>query len=185
MLNTLPEELTKDILILVDEMDSLEQVSKVSRYFCRISHEIISENLSKTLRHYKRHGSHYDEAMIAATLLSKGKKLEKLHQFLRVSLNAFYNNRMIESFIQWRDYTEGEPVFFFSEINAMRRNRKPYLTEDNYLVMRSLFYARSRDYIDTMKKEGSFKPVVVVDCIVMYAYHAAIERAFKMLSLAD
>ena len=183
MLNTLPEELTKDILILVDETDSLEQVSKVSIYFCRISQEMISENLSKTLRHYKRHGSHYDEAMIAATLLSKGEKLEKLHQFLRVSLNAFYNNRMIESFIQWRDY-EDEPVSFFSEINAMRRLRKTYLTDDNY-PLRSLFSARNRDYIDTMKKEGSFKPVIVIDCIVMYAYHTAIERAFKMLSLAD
>jgi len=180
-LDALPDELKKEIFNLVNETNSLDHVSRVSRNFKKISKESISESLSKSLRYYKKHGGYYDEAMVSATLLSvDGKHSKRLHQMLRVSLKAYHDHRLIESFVRWR--TDTQAVSFYSELMKMSKARDKFFNAKDKELIRRIFLC-NKDYIPTLKKMDLYKPTWLMDFIVRYAYDQAIERSFDQLTL--
>jgi hypothetical protein len=178
-LETLPNELKKEIFSLVNETDSLNQLAKVSKDFRKISKETVSESLSKSLRYYKKHGQHYDKAMVAATLLSTSKH-SKMLQMLRVALKAFHEHRLIETFLRWR--TDTEAVSFYSELMKMSKARVGFVTNTDKEFIRIIFLC-NQDYIDTLKKRNLYRPTWLMDFIVRYVYHQSIERSFEQLTM--
>lgn len=182
-LDDLPDDMKREILYLVDERGDLDAISKVSRNFQKLSVQTITESMQIGLRHYKKHGSFYDKAEIAAAL-STGRSgrpvppaAKKLNQMLRVSLTAYRDKRLIESFARWTYLYEGqEPVSFSREINDMKRVvRNMVSTNADRDAVSRMFSMRTHKRIDEMKEAGHYRPRLLMDLIVRYVYGRVVD----------
>ena len=176
-LDDLPNDMKREILYLVDEHSTLNAISKVSKNFEKLSVQTVTESMQIGLRYYKKHGSHHDKAEIAASLSTGQPRMKKLNQMLRVSLTAYRDGRLIESFARWTYLYEGqEPVTFSREINGMRRvARRMLSTETERDAVSDMFQLRTATKIDQLKERGRYRPRLLMDVIVRYVYRRVME----------
>ena len=180
-LDNLPTDIKDTLYTLVNESGA-QNLSKVSKEFHNIGKNVVTKSMERGLRFYKKHGKHYDQAVIAATLTSESKSMAQLRKFLRVSLTAYKEHRLIESFLRWKD--EGT-VTFYSEMMQMRyRYREGYHENGNRKILRAILGASVREHnTKVLKDRGFYKPRILMDFIVMYVYNQAVDRSFDKLSL--
>jgi len=171
MINDLPNDLKREIFRLVDERSNLDAVSKVSKDFRRLSVETVSESMKIGLWYYKKHGSAYDQAELAATLSTGDPKLKQVNQLLRVSLIAYREDRLVESFARWRhDWTETDHVSFFGELNKLSRARKRLVPTRDEQSVQHMWGAKTKADFDKVKAKGHYRPRLLMDLIVRFAY---------------
>lgn len=165
-MDRLPSDVQREILHLVDEISDLNAISQVSKAFHRLSKETVTESIDIGLWFYKTNGSEYDKAIVAAAR-SHG----LLNQFLRVSLMAYKDGRLIESFARWTFLYDGHvSVMFSREINRMKRVAWRMLTDEERQSMSLIFCLRTEESIDRLKVSGHYRPQLLMDLIVRYVY---------------
>ena len=166
MLVNLPSDIQRVILHTVDEISDLSAISQVSKEFNRLSKETTAERIDIGLRFYKENGSEYEKARIVAARASG-----RLLQFVRVSMMAYRDGRLIESFARWTYLYEGHvPVMFSRQINRMKHVAWRMLTKEERNSMSLIFSLRTRQRIDSLKASGHYRPQLLMDLIVRYAY---------------
>lgn len=179
-MDSLPTNIKHAIYTLVNESGA-QNLSKVSKEFRKIGKNVVTESMETGLQYYKRKGKHYDQAVIAATLTSETKSMRHLRKFLRVSLTAYKEHRLIESFLRWKD--DGT-VTFYSELMRMRYRYKEGYTDKNKKPLRAIFSASVRQHdVKELKKRNYYKPLMLMNFVVQYAYNQAIERSFEKLQI--
>lgn len=180
-MDSLPSDIKHAIYTLVNESGA-QNLSKVSKEFRKIGKNVVTESMESGLQYYKRKGKHYDQAVIAATLTSETKSLRHLRKLLRVSLTAYKEHRLIESFLRWKD--DGT-VTFYSELMGLRYRYKDGYTEKTKKPLRAIFSASVRQHdIKELKKRDYYKPLMLIDFIVQYVYDQAVERSFQKLQIS-
>jgi len=172
-LDELPDDMKRQILALTDQFGNLNAISKVSKNFERLSTQTITESMKIGLHYYKKHGSAYDQAELAAGLSTGQPKMKTLNQLLRVSLIAYRENRLIESFVRWNSVTDDEKVSFFDELLKMNRARRILAPKER--SVHYIFYAKQKKDIAFLKEHKHYKPQVFMDFIVRYVYKRVME----------
>ena len=163
---------------------TIEAVSKTSKAFSKLVNESISEGLERNLKHYEKRGKYGTEARFAAIFTNK---MKNMHQYLRVSLKAYREKRLLRTFLRWTNEKTNLVSFYHQAVDT-KYFRNPGLPDRKLITMLSCCRGGVDDiddHIKKMKKENKFDETMLMDRIVQYVYTVSVTDSARKWSIKN